>query len=337
MKLSMCLGEIASSHPSSCTLLLAPPAWGKTKLLEDLYDEKQMIMVFVSPLRALANEFYGRMRKNRDAFLPSGKQVLEDLDICLKKKKGVLVLTAEQIRQEFLRRLEGREHLILFIFDEFHLFYKWSDSFRPILFENLMGVANFNLPIIGLTATMEEDLLSKWRDDFETGVGKRYLIDLGNGKLLYPPKKIESFYLLGKNALHRRFLFELEKKENGGFLLFCQFRHEVAQMVELCRKKGFVAIGCVGGEVNFFLEQLEKNKNPDCIISTLCLGHGVNLPSSKKIFINYYVEDRDYWIQMVGRGGRRGEEFFLYHLNKKGNAFLALCYNVYLNIFKFWS
>ena len=337
MSLSRPLGEVVLSHSSSCTLLLAPPAWGKTRLLADLYDENQIIMIFVSPLRALANEFYNRMKKKKNAFLPTGKQVTEDLDICLKKSKGILVVTAEQLSERFWRRLEGENKKVLFVFDEFHLFYRWSYDFRPQLFEVLMMVANLSFPILGLSATMEQKILDKWWDDFKTGVEKRYLIDLGNGKLLNLPHKVESFYFLGKTALHRRFLYELAKKKKGVFLLFCQYRYEVEQMVNLCQRQGFSSIGCVGGEVNLFMEQLNKNHRPDCIISTLCLGHGVNLPEIAGVFINYNIKQRDYWIQMVGRGGRKGEKFMLYHLNKGGHFFRPLWYNFCLKYFNFWN
>ena len=84
-------------------------------------------------------------------------------------------------------------------------------------------------------------------------------------------------------------------------------------MVELASRHGFKAIGCVGGEVEKFQTEL-KNSNGkiDCIFSTIALSHGVNLPEIKKVFINYEVKNYDFWLQMVGRGGRQGSAYEVY-------------------------
>ena len=79
------------------------------------------------------------------------------------------------------------------------------------------------------------------------------------------------------------------------------------------RRMGLRSIGCVGGEVEIFLKELaERNEEVDCIFSTTTLSHGVNLPEIKKVFINYEVKNYDFWLQMIGRGGRRGSDYEIY-------------------------
>jgi hypothetical protein len=42
----------------------------------------------------------------------------------------------------------------------------------------------------------------------------------------------------------------------------------------------------------------------------------VNLPKLEKIFFTYKVSNIDFWIQMVARGGRKGEAYKVYALEK---------------------
>jgi superfamily II DNA or RNA helicase len=53
---------------------------------------------------------------------------------------------------------------------------------------------------------------------------------------------------------------------------------------------------------------------PDFIIATTVLGHGVNLPLIKRVFFLYPVKNPDFWLQMVARGGRRGESYSVFAL-----------------------
>ena len=56
----MDLKELAL-HDNSMTLLIAPPAWGKTLMLISLLKTGRKI-IFLSPLRALAEELYEKTK-----------------------------------------------------------------------------------------------------------------------------------------------------------------------------------------------------------------------------------------------------------------------------------
>ena len=113
------------------------------------------------------------------------------------------------------------------------------------------------------------------------------------------------------------------KKESDVYLVFCSYRSEVDELVARSRRMGLRSLGCVGGEVEGFLKELELTHGAiDCIFSTTTLSHGVNLPEIKKVFINYEVKHYDFWLQMIGRGGRRGADYEVYtfdafHSDKK--------------------
>lgn len=38
----------------------------------------------------------------------------------------------------------------------------------------------------------------------------------------------------------------------------------------------------------------------------------MNLPEIKKVFIDYEVKNYDFWLQMIGRGGRQGSGYEVY-------------------------
>jgi ATP-dependent DNA helicase RecQ len=311
-------------------LFLAPPGWGKTRLLANLFHEFERKIIFVSPLRALAEEFLKSFEKNPNVLIMRKRSEGEIFDKFLKKKKGILILTPELFKERYFLELSNLDDNHLLVLDEFHLFYTWGLDFRPILMEVLMGLAATPLPMLGLSATIGDT--NKIYQDFTLNFEHCFLINLGNQTLMRPPVNV--FWFLSKKVFNRRFLFELGRKKEGVFLYFCQYREEVDKWVNYCKKKGIKALGCKGGQVAQFVLELENVENLSCIFSTTALSHGVNLPSIRKVFIGYRVWDKDFWIQMTGRGGRRGESFELYHfdgyLGSKWNYLRSLLLDIAL-------
>lgn len=305
---------------SSFVLFIAPPGWGKTTMLTDLYKKTIPKMIFVSPLRALANEFFEKTRKLGNVFLIKSKSERDEIiKQFFKKNHALLVATPETLDQFFILELEAMKEPTLIVLDEFHLYYYWGQSFRPVLWEVCMGLTNSNNPILGLTATMEQKILDQWKHDFSLASENQILINLGNQELINLPDKYYYFpdmFGYGRKALGRRFLYELGKNQSQTFLFFCKYREEVDRWLELCQRKKIIAIGCKGGEVDIFLQNLAKNPRPRCIFTTSALSHGVNLPPISKVFISYKVFEFDFLIQMTGRGGRTGKNYQLYTLNQ---------------------
>jgi superfamily II DNA or RNA helicase len=80
------------------------------------------------------------------------------------------------------------------------------------------------------------------------------------------------------------------------------------------KQRGWYALGCRGGETEGFQQQLlEEKKNNHTgslfIIATSCLSHGINLPSITNVIILYPEHQEEILYQMLGRGGRRGEDY----------------------------
>lgn len=311
---------------SQFTLLTAPVAAGKTRMVVEFYRESDFKVIFVSPLRALANEVFIKLSQTeRHIYLAGGGHDLEaSFTDFLQARKGLLVATMELLSEDFLEACGEQKEKILFILDEFHLFYHWGEDFRPVLHDRFLAILDTQAPVLGITATMSEELMTKLQNDLSYHEPIWFFLDFGNHKLHREPKKIHYFHTMKPAIFNRAFWRELRTKENGEvFLLFCSYRSEVDELVARARRMGLRALGCVGGEVETFLKELQQHEGKvDVIFSTTTLSHGVNLPEIKKVFINYEVKNYDFWLQMIGRGGRLGAEYEVYtfdtfHAGKK--------------------
>jgi len=317
------------------TLVTAPVAKGKTYAILNLYKNTQSQFVFVSPLRALADEIYQKLKDQKNIYYihESKNDLKSDWESFLKKRKAFFVFTFETLSDELIDSLIESKLKILFVLDEFHLLYLWRD-FRPIMHEKFLGILNSEMPIVALTATMNQLNMKELKNDLSYYQDSFVHLDFGNKELFYLPSKVHQLHGFDKKLLLRSFIINLRNKnEKEVFLLFAEFRSEVDQWVEITRRLGFQSIGCVGGEVSQFTKELSETvyekRKLDCIIATSTLSHGVNLPEISKVFFSYQVNQDDFWLQMVGRGGRSGGRYEVYTFDgprKKGpKAILERC------------
>jgi superfamily II DNA helicase RecQ len=305
---------------STLLLLIAPVASGKTHWLLNLLRGNGPPLVFVSPLRALAEEFHTKASEEFPSFLVSHHgNVKPAVKAFMEKGRGVLVVTPELCSDWLYSALAHAPISPLVVFDEFHLFYRWGADFRPVLWECFMAFANANFLTCGLTATMSDEVLSVVREELPLGFDTIFINDCGNFRLKFEPAA-RNFYHSGfqQKALRRRFLSAMNDNHDGVFLYFCQYRSEVDDWVSYFKKRGVRVVGCKGGEVASFVDELRVEPHPKAIFATTVLGHGVNLPSISKVFFSYQVGEHDFWIQMAGRGGRRGERYEVHSFDTFG-------------------
>lgn len=289
--------ETAVKNLDGLTLLIAPPAWGKTQLLKKLFEEKQNYFVFISPLRALANEFYENIK---DQFQVLNIERMTDWKN-LKKDDQIIIVTPELLTEHRLHFLSQRTMIL----DEFHLYFYWGTSFREEMWRGLIDICTISKKIVALTATMSESNFSFMREQFKNFEQEITIIDVGNQRLKNKPQKI--VYLNSKEPTTWKYFVNLEQEST--ILLFCQFRNQVRKLEKYYQEQGVNVLSCLGGEASHFSQKLKLNPRPQLIISTTVLSHGVNLPRLDKIVFTYKVANEDFWIQMVGRGGRKGECF----------------------------
>jgi ATP-dependent DNA helicase RecQ len=259
-------------------ILTAPPASGKTHLISELISQLDEAPLFISPLRALANE-------------------------CLVKWGATCnVMTPE----EWMRKQTRARVLIL---DEFHLYFYWGDSFRPQMWEAFYALVEAAEVVILLTATLTDEMLDIIKT-FSCHFDQMTWIDHGNQCLKYKPARYIKAY--SKTWLEK-YLMNINQ-EAGVTLVFCAYRADVFRWEKKLKQEGRVVWTCVGGEASLFSLKVQSERPPEFIVATTVLSHGVNLPRISRIIFLYQVKNLDFWIQMVARGGRRGEAFEVFAL-----------------------
>lgn len=293
---------LSVSH--SFTLLISPPASGKTRMLHEWIEKKKMI-IFVSPLRALANEFFENINLSSE-----NKLLLENgLDWNKYKKQNVIVVTPELLDEESILKLIKKDPI--WVLDEFHLYWYWGQSFRPLMWEILLSIFLYGNRVIGLTATFPDLFLEECKllaqDNFEY----LFKIDQGNQSLKFEPHKIY-YSFQGYDQEELKIIANQFESESKRLLIFCRYRSQVKSFEKLLMKDGREILTCLGGEVKEFESRKASMNRIDLIIATSVLSHGVNLPEIHGIILVNKIENLDFWIQMVGRGGRRGESYAIF-------------------------
>lgn len=315
-KLDMESLGLLASLPHSLCLFIAPPAWGKTQMLKELLDQG-ISMVYFAPLRALAEEFSASVGK-RGKLVRTQAERKEALDHFSKKREASILIMTPEVFGDSLDELNQLSKEFLVILDEVHLFFRWGLSFRPALWDLLLGLLSYEFKVWGLTATVDAQMEEELKELIPYFPKSAWRIDLGNMRLRYPPTKIFRYpdLPLGREVFRRRLLELLERldkeKRPGSVLLFVPYRTQVDQWLVYLKRKGISVLGCVGGEVGQFVNRLDLHHPPRCIVSTTALSHGVNLPGLHSIFIYQKLKDPSFYIQMVGRGGRKGESYELH-------------------------
>ncbi len=257
-------------------ILTSPPASGKTFWIESFAQSYEGSLLVISPLRALADECR-EMWGNR-----------------------ITVMTPE----EWLGKKNFSDVVIM---DEFHLLFYWGDTFRHVMWEVFESLSSEAKLVIGLTATLPEDIKERVAT-FSCHFDSLHWIDMGNQTLRWLP---ENYFQVSRDLLTRCALFLPHK---GTSILFCEFRKEVLDWEKCLRDEGYSTWSCRGGEAPLFREKIKNESPPDFIISTSVLSHGVNLPPITRVFLSYSIKNRDFWVQMIARGGRRGEKYEVFAL-----------------------
>jgi ATP-dependent DNA helicase RecQ len=307
--------SIILDQADSFTLLLAPPAWGKSHLVFNLAKLGHTIL-YLAPLQAINAELAIKSRTFgvRAITVQSGHPLRGELGT----SGSIIICGVEQFSVKTLEWMEHQSKKLLIVLDELHLFLSWGESFRPRLLEIYQELLLSSIPVLALSATINSRLLGEIGRDCALVDRDPIAINLGNMVLANPPAKEWAYHHTLRSQFDRRFHYHLlrGKTSTGTTLYFCRYRQEVVRLVNYYRSYGLRIIGCVGGEGREFQRKIAAAPYQyDCIFATTALSHGVNLPLISDIFISYHVDNPAIYLQMVGRGGRRGESYNLHQFN----------------------
>jgi len=221
----------------------------------------------------------------------------------------LIITTAECLSDDVIEYL-AKDYV--FIFDEAHLLFYWGESFRPRLTEVMENVLACAPATFFLSATINDEIKVKLIKQVEYNYEHFYQVNFGNQELKNMPTKI---YIYPKRKL-TWLLNDLYYSDNKRVkLVFCRYRNQVKEMEQILRHKGFNVLSCIGGEASEFTQKLINIEKLDIIVATSVVSHGVNLPAIEKIYFLYKIDNLDFYLQMIGRGGRDGSSFELHTLN----------------------
>src|SRR5690606_34584057 len=141
--------------------------------------------VFVSPLRALAEELGERLKNEGYRVKVLRRRGDEEWEKFCVNPQGILIGTVETLPSTIALHVRQK---CFFVLDEFHLFLQWGESFRPILMEQFFAWANQGVRFLALTATMKAKELNEVKAWVSHSFGHIFILDGGNNRFLRSPK-----------------------------------------------------------------------------------------------------------------------------------------------------
>ncbi len=293
-------GGTTQNDGGSLHFIFAPPGFGKTTGLLQIFRDSGVSLVFLSPLRAIAEEV--RVRAECEGFLTQwGARRAPEFQM----KQVFICATFESFEPQYF---DSRKYL--FVIDEFHLLFYW-ESFRPLLLEKLYALSAMNANVLALSATMKKELFSRATNELCLGFNQFYFHDLGGGRLLHHPDQMFSFQFLSPFEELMMCALYLKVTQTKG-IIFVSHRHQVPLVVNFLQKMRFSAIGCVGGHAQTFHQQW-TGRDYQVVVATTVLSHGVNLGALRLACFLYPVSCEDFYLQMLARAGRDGRGFIVMH------------------------
>lgn len=310
-------------------LVIAPPGWGKTYKLLNAIKKHKRKTVFVFPLRALCDEVY--LSSIKLGINTCNCRTLADFRKVDWDYIDLVLTTPECIDENPEAYLPSDTVLIL---DECHLIYYWGESFRERMFDCYLSLLSLELPLLLLSATINFELLEKFTSHLELNYQDIFKCDFGNQKLKNMPKSVFYYPRVLKHHLMNEIYFSNNSKTS---LVFCKYRNEVFELSQKLEAMNYKVLSCVGGEAKEFVEKLQITEQLDFIVATSVVSHGVNLPEISKIIFTYKIENLDFYIQMLGRGGRDGSDFEVHTHNLNYFSRSSILLQIPRQIFKIVS
>ncbi len=292
-------------------------------MIKTLLSKSSKTFVYLSPLRALAEEFTLSISKVKTTLTFNE----------IEKKLFPNIIYVGTVEKWLSQKKNYNPQETIFIFDEFHLYYYWGEEFRPLLQMCYEEVASSESSCLYLSATMNKVNFQKWRNESLLNFNEVLCLNLGNQKLKNRP--YQKFYVnhYFKKTYDLVIKKQIHRNQKGAILIFVKKREDVDKWGTYLKKNNVNFLTCKGGEAKEFTQKLILNPEVKVIVATSVLSHGVNLPAVSSLFLCYSLENRDFWIQNVGRGGRRGERFQLYSMDKEDFSFREIAYSCFKLLF----
>lgn len=296
------------------TLVIAPTASGKTEaVLIPVFDDiisnnmEPVSVIYVSPLKALINDMYGRIEDWADYFNLSVMKWHGDVSSSkkssfLKNPTDFLLITPESLEVILMNKTNQEKNQIFnnvkyFIIDEIHYFVE-SDRGTQLnsLLNRIKNYTNQQPNMIGLSATVgNPDLVLKWLKSDNQG---EIVVDKA--------KRPFQYKVLNENSL----IENLKKYVNRKILIFVPSRKDAEKYYNVLRKELklkniYVHHSSVDKEIREESEEQFKNWKTGFMISTSTLELGIDVGNIDIVVQIRPPSNVSSFLQRVGRSGRR--------------------------------
>lgn len=316
-------------------LIIAPTAGGKTEaaflpLFSHLENSTQsgFGVICISPLKALINDQYYRLRSLGDAtkvqVTPWHGDVSQSKKTkSWKKPSGVLLITPESLESLFVNRLNELKrntlNITAIVIDEYHYFLNSERGFQLLSqLSRLEKLINKTIPRYGLSATVgnPESALRILRPDQK--LSGQIISPKGTGQELeLTLKSITPNHEQAETFIGLVGIDLFDRLRGSNHLIFANSRKNVEVLTDALRNQSesnnlpnefFAHHGSIGKEERHYLEsRLKEGLKPTTAIATSTLELGIDLGSVNSVAQVTPPSSVSGLRQRLGRSGRRGE------------------------------
>jgi len=311
------------SRMQNC-LLVAPTGSGKTEasiipifsLLENerankpnFIDENAIIVLYITPLRALNNDVLRRIinyakKRNLDAKIRHGDTTRTAREKLVKKPPHILITTPESLgiiltHQKFKSYLK---HLRWVIVDEVHeLIGNERGTHLTVSLEHLQSISSHNVVRIGLSATIGN---LKEAANFISGTGRKCSILVDNTIRKYD---IDVKHLKGSISNVAKFVLKYlnDNKICGSILLFTNTRDEAEYIGTTIRNQNDIPIevhhGSLSRETREETETKLRKGLTGIVVCTSSLELGLDIGSVELVIHYGSSKQVSKLVQRIGR------------------------------------
>lgn len=294
------------------TLLCAPTATGKTEayaapLVERVMagSRKTVLILMVSPTRALANDLKRRLEARMDQVgVPFGRYTGEHKERTEGKLPAVLVTTPEALDSLLARRPRVLRDLVGVVLDEIHILdgTPRGDQLR-ILLHRLEQVTERPFQRVAASATVAapEDLAARYLREAE-------IVATGGSRRI----RAKAFHGFGLDDVARH-LNAIAKQGFRKILCFCNARNGVElyaaglQNRTAFGDKVYPHHGSLARRVRERTERLFLEAPAAVCVATLTLELGIDIGTVDYVLLLGVPPSVENLTQRIGRGSRRGD------------------------------
>ena len=294
-------------------LALLPTGGGKSLCYQIPSMLKDGLCLVISPLVSLIEDQVQSLQSKgiKAIGLKGGinHQDLERLlDNCVYGTYKFLYMSPERLSQPLVWERLLKMNINLIAIDEAHCISQWGHDFRPSYLNCSQLRADFEVPIIALTATatkrVENEIVS--------------LLHLQEPKLYKESfKRANLSYQLIQTADKPNYLIKICQKHKGSAIVYANNRGLCNQLARQLNQHQISAASYHGGmdkEEKTKILNGWKNDQIRVVVATSAFGMGVDKADVQLIVHYQLTESIEQYVQETGRAGRDGNSSFTYVL-----------------------